>query len=110
MVENAQYVQETAAQVGRDEFFNDRTIRQALIYSLQTLGQAANGLSDQVKASEEAIPWREIIGFRNVLVHEYFRVDLQTTWEIIENDIPALLDALYRMNGRVAVQARTPER
>ena len=110
MLENAQYVQETAAQAGRDEFFNDRTIRQALIYSLQSLGQAANGLSGEVKSFEKEIPWRKIIGFRNVLVHEYFRVDLHTTWEIIENNVPVLLDALRRMNERVAGQAHTLER
>ena len=110
MLENAQYVQETAGQAGRDEFFNDRTIRQALIYSLQTLGQAANGLSGGVKASEREIPWGKIIGFQNVVVHEHFRVDLQTTWKIIENNVPVLLDALHRMNERVARQSHTFER
>ena len=110
MLENAQYVQETAAQAGRDKFFNDHTTRQALIYSLQSLGRAANGLSGEVKGFEKEIPWRKIIGFRNVLVHEYFRVDLHTTWEITENNVPVLFDALRRMNERVAGQAHTLDR
>ena len=56
MLENARYVQDTVEQSGRDGFFNDRTVRQAVLYSLQSLGQAANGLSDQAKGSEKEIP------------------------------------------------------
>ena len=110
MLEHAQYVQETAEQIGRDGFPNDRRARQSLVYSLQTIGQAANGLSGEAKASEKDIPWRRLVGFRNVAVHEYFRVDAETTWNIIENHVPFPLDAMHRMNERIAGQSRGLER
>ena len=110
MLENAQYVQETIKQVGREGFFNDRTVRQAVLYSLQTLGQAANGISDQAKRAEEEIPWVNIRGFRNVLVHEYFRVDLDIAWNIVENELPMLVEALHRMIRRLGEQTHTGQK
>jgi uncharacterized protein with HEPN domain len=51
------------------------------------------------KARELSIPWRDIAGFRNVLVHGYLSLDIEIVWRIVEGDLPPLREALLRMRG-----------
>ena len=62
-------------------------------------------MSDELKATEPDIPWRELAGFRNVIVHGYLGVDLGAVWLVVEQDLPALDDAVSRMVLRRGQQA-----
>jgi uncharacterized protein with HEPN domain len=62
----------------------------ACIKQLEIIGEAGNHISDEIKASFTTIEWSQIIGMRNVFVHEYFGVDSRLVWDIIKNDLPAL--------------------
>jgi uncharacterized protein with HEPN domain len=61
-----------------------------IIYYIQIAGEAANQLSDTMKKNHPEIPWRGIIGMRNVLVHQYFGVDLDEIWDTVSADLPVL--------------------
>lgn len=54
-------------------------------------------MSNEIKGTEPQIPWRELAGFRNVIVHGYLGVDLGAVWLVVEQDLPALNEALNRM-------------
>lgn len=69
----------------------------AVIRNFQTLTESSQRLSDELKATEPQIPWRELAGFRNVIVHGYLGVDLGAVWLVVEQDLPALDDAVSRM-------------
>ena len=62
----------------------------ACIRQLEIIGEAASRLSDELRRKSTNIEWREIIGLRNILIHDYFGVDLNIIWEIITNDLPKL--------------------
>jgi uncharacterized protein with HEPN domain len=64
-----------------------RTVR-AVLYSLAVIGEAAGSLLPEVEAVYPEIPWIDIRGMRNVVIHEYFQVDLQIVWETIQTDLP----------------------
>ena len=100
MLDGAHYVSRIAEQEGKDAFFTDIKTQRAILYTLQTMSEASKGLSETTKAAEGDIPWAKVRNFRNVLVHEYFRVDLNTVWEVIENDLPPLIEALGRMEAQ----------
>ena len=55
-------------------------------------------------AAEPQIPWRELSGFRNVIVHEYLGVDLEAVWLVFEQDLPALTEAVNRMAAHFGPQ------
>jgi uncharacterized protein with HEPN domain len=57
---------------------------------MEIIGEAANHISDETKTKFSDIEWAQIIGMRNVFVHEYFGIDTKLVWEIIKNDIPDL--------------------
>ncbi len=82
---------EKYAKRGRQVFESDELIQIWIVYRLQIIGEAANGISDQLKALSSEIPWSQIIGMRNILVHAYFNVDLEATWSAVERDLPDLV-------------------
>lgn len=81
----------------RARFDTSRLVQDAVIRNLHTLAESSQRLSNEIKATEAQIPWRELAGFRNVIVHGYLGVDLGAVWLVVEQDLPALSDAVSRM-------------
>ncbi len=71
-------------------FKENSMLRFASIKQMEIIGEASNHLSDDIKSKFTSIEWEQIVGMRNIFVHEYFGVDLTIVWEIIKNDIPDL--------------------
>jgi uncharacterized protein with HEPN domain len=65
-------------------------MRFACIKQMEIIGESSNQISDEVKSKFSNVEWAQIIGMRNVFVHEYFGVDSSLVWEIIKNDLPEL--------------------
>ena len=84
----------------RSRFETSRLVQDAVIRNLQTLTESSQRLSDVIKAREPQTPWRELAGFRNVIVHGYLGVDLSAVWLVVEQDLPALAAAPDRMTAR----------
>lgn len=75
--------------------FLDDTMRQdAVVRELLIIGEAAKRLSDEFKASHPNIPWRQMAGMRDVLVHAYDHVDLDEVWRVVTADLAELLAAV----------------
>ena len=68
-----------------------------MIRNLQTIAESTQRLSDDLKETEPEVPWRAIAGFRNILVHDYFEIDLEIVWTVVDRDLPKLAAAIDRM-------------
>jgi uncharacterized protein with HEPN domain len=68
---------------GREAFFDDLIIQSAILHRLALLGEACRGVSQELREAHPEIPWPQIIGFRNVAIHEYFGIDLELVWAIV---------------------------
>jgi uncharacterized protein with HEPN domain len=88
----------------RTRFEISRLVQDAVIRNLQTLAESSQRLSDTVKSTEPQVPWRELAGFRNVIVHGYLGIDLGAVWLVVEHDLPPLAAALDRMVARSGSQ------
>jgi len=86
----------------RARFESSRLVQDAVIRNLQTLTESSQRLSDSIKATEPQVPWRELAGFRNVIVHGYLGIDLTAVWLVVEQDLPPLAAAVERMLARTA--------
>jgi uncharacterized protein with HEPN domain len=62
-----------------------------VIRPLEIIGEAARRISQDTRDAHPEIPWEQMIGMRNRLIHEYFRVNLTTVWETVQNDLPSLI-------------------
>jgi uncharacterized protein with HEPN domain len=88
----------------RQRFEGSRLVQDAVIRNLQTLAESSQRLSIEIKGTEPQIPWRELSGFRNVIVHGYLGVDLGAVWLVVEQDLPALGQAVNRMIAHLGPQ------
>lgn len=90
---------------GRDAFYADGKTRDAVIRNIEIIGQAVKGISDATRALEPGVPWRQIAGMRDKLIHEYFGADLALVWDVVERDLPNVRPKLEGPAERLASQA-----
>jgi uncharacterized protein with HEPN domain len=80
--------------VGQEEFFRNAHWQDATIRQLEVIGEAVKRLSAEMKDKRPDVPWQDIAGMRDVLIHDYFAVDLNAVWAAAERDAPALRQAV----------------
>jgi uncharacterized protein with HEPN domain len=81
---------ESYTQGGRDTFFADTKTQDAVIRNLEVIGEAVKNLSADLRAKHPEVPWTRVAGMRDVLIHGYFGVRLETVWNAVENRLPEL--------------------
>lgn len=82
---------------GKKTFETDELIQVWMIHYLQIIGEAARSTSLSMKSDHPEVQWEAIIGFRNIVVHEYFRIDIDVVWEVIVCDLPILKPRIKRI-------------
>lgn len=86
----ADYLMSEGAGLTLDQFMVHETLRRAFVRSLEIIGEAAKKISDTFRLSHPHVEWRAMAGMRDRLIHDYFGVDYQLVWDVIENRIPEL--------------------
>ena len=79
------------------EFQKNRMAQFAILKAIEIIGEAASQVGSDFKEAHSEIPWPEIIGMRNRLVHGYFNINLKRVWETVLQDIPQLISRLERL-------------
>lgn len=90
----ARDAEEFASELTFAKFEHDRLRQHAIIKAIEIIGEAASRVSAETRDLNPDIPWREIVGMRNWLVHAYFEVDVELLWETVQRDIPKLIALL----------------
>jgi len=78
-------------------FHSNRMMQFACVKQLEIIGEAANHLTSHFKKLYSEIPWQEIVGLRNILIHEYFGIDTEVIWKTVREDLPPLRSAVARV-------------
>ena len=86
---------------GKERFLEDELVRTYIVYHLQILGEAAYKLSQDLRAKHPEVPWPKVLGMRHVLVHDYFRVNYDMVWGVVEADLPSLKAQLQRVRSEL---------
>lgn len=90
----ARDAQDFVAGLTRLEFVADKRTHSAVCLKLETLGEASRAVTPEMKASHPEIPWASLAGLRNRIIHEYFRLDLNILWHIVDAELPVLIAQL----------------
>ncbi|MCY3858962.1 MAG: DUF86 domain-containing protein [Gammaproteobacteria bacterium] len=85
-------------------YLNDGRLQRSCLYDLMVLGEASGNLSDEFKDKYGRIPWHQMTGLRNRLIHEYFNVNHAIVWEVLTNEIPDLLPLVETLSSELDQQ------
>ncbi|MBP0001715.1 MAG: DUF86 domain-containing protein [Cyanobacteria bacterium SID2] len=76
------------------DFKRDRMIQDAIVRRIEIIGEAATRLSQEARDEIDTVPWKQVIGMRNIMIHQYDRVDLQLVWDTATIALPQLARSL----------------
>ena len=79
------------------QFFKDEKTYDAVVRNLTIIGEAVKNVPQEIRELHPGIEWRKIAGFRDIAAHDYFGIDEDILWDIIQNEIPYLLTQLNRI-------------
>ena len=77
-----------------DDFCKDRKTYSAVVREFEIIGEAVGKLPDGIKQRRSEVEWQDIKDFRNLLIHEYFGVDLEIVWKVVQDDLPVLIGVI----------------
>lgn len=97
IIDSGEAIQDFVKDYSEDEFIGDRKTYSAVIREFEIIGEAVGKLPEDIREEYPQVPWRDIKDFRNLLIHEYFGVDLELIWQVICDELPLLLDVIYEI-------------
>jgi len=90
VLESIERIENFTKEVSRDKFFKSEIVQDAVLRRLGIIGEAVKNLPENFKKKHPKVEWKKIAGTRDILIHEYFGVDLDLTYKIVKKDIPEL--------------------
>ncbi|HSK79482.1 MAG TPA: DUF86 domain-containing protein [Thermoanaerobaculia bacterium] len=85
---------EKYASQGKEAFLRDELVQVWILHHLQIIGEATRALDASFREAFPEIPWTKIVGMRNILIHQYFEIDTEIVWAVVEDDLPSLKEKI----------------
>jgi uncharacterized protein with HEPN domain len=90
-------IEEYTGNASKEIFFNSAQLQDAVIRRIEVIGEAVKNIPAEIKNDYPEIAWKDIAGMRDILIHEYFGVDLELTWKVVKENIPDLKKKILKI-------------
>jgi uncharacterized protein with HEPN domain len=97
ILESIQHILDYTEGMDLTNWASDRKTIDAVVRNFEIIGEAANHVPPEIQSRFPDIPWSQMRGIRNILIHEYFGVDEEVIWETVQNDLPSLQVKLNKL-------------
>ena len=97
ILESIEKIEEYTANIDEEDFYENTIIQDAVLRRLEIIGEAVKNIPDDFREKYPDIPWRQIAGMRDVLIHAYFGVNLRRVWKVAVENIPDLKFKIVRI-------------
>lgn len=97
MINSIDEVFEFTEDLTYDSFYRDKKTVNAVVRSLEVLGEAGKKIPESIRRKDKDIPWKQICGMRDKLIHDYFGIDFEMIWKLIEEELLALKGKLLKI-------------
>jgi len=97
MLDSLELIEKYLSKKSKEEFLSSVQLQDAVIRRLEIIGESVKNLPEIVIKENPDLPWKEIAGMRDILIHQYFGVDLELTWEVVQVEIPILKPKLQAL-------------
>jgi len=97
ILQNMQDAEEFIRDMSYEQFAGDKKTLNAVLRSIEVIGEAAKNVPDEVRDKYPDIPWKEMAGMRDKVIHFYFGVDKEVVWSVVKDRIPAIRPPIEKM-------------
>ncbi|MFW6283110.1 MAG: DUF86 domain-containing protein [Minisyncoccales bacterium] len=101
ILESIGKIEKYTEEVSEEEFYKNDQLQDSILRRLEVIGEAVNNIPKEFRDKYSKIPWRKISGIRNVLIHEYFGVNMKRVWKVIVEDISKLKEDIIKIKKEI---------
>jgi len=94
ILESIQHIENYSRHLTEEQFNTDHAMQDAIIRRLEIIGEAVKNIAIFFKDKHPNIPWKQMAGMRDILIHEYFDIDLALTWKVVQRELPSIKEKL----------------
>lgn len=97
ILESIEAIEEYIQRLSEEEFYINRQVQDAVLRRLEIIGEAVKNIDEDFRSRYRQIPWKKMAGMRDVLIHEYFGVNLKRVWKVANSDLSGLKPTISRI-------------
>jgi uncharacterized protein with HEPN domain len=101
ILESIKSIEEYSKGMNKEKLESSRLRQNAIIREIEIIGEAVKNIPDSIKSKHKEIEWRKISGMRDIIIHGYFRVDLNAIWNVVEKDLPILKKQIEKLKQEI---------
>ncbi len=106
ILESIRLIERYVRNVSKENLGNDQKLKDSVVRRLEIIGEAVKNIPDNFREKYPKVPWKKIVGLRDIIIHTYFNIDFDITWNIIKKDLPDLKEKMLKIKTEVEAEEK----